>query len=434
MPRTNALVDTVANTVVQAQAAPAAHAENYLDIAFSGGRTARVDLREPRAKGWTGALAELREAGLDVYVEIDPGTGLVTEVLVPIPDTVSELIPGQDRVEVVLTTAHAIHHLRRDNPDYEELLDLLESSRAARTPALITSDDNHAIVDVRPAPKAAAERLAEPEAGPVPEALGTPVTYAQVAQMYQLAASRTACSANPTAPGIPFTYPDDGCWARAHEMARLMIAAGITPDKIWNYASAGRRLRVSSANKPDCVVEWGWHVAPTLVAGGVTYVIDPALFGGPVTQDTWRSVQGDPASRLEPTGWDVYHNHSTPRFDPTYSNTNHYLAVYRAQLQLRSNTPAGPPPYANCQPITPGVQWRGSIAAGTTARWFTHSWNAHRHMIWTVMPTSVCPGGPQLRYDVAVQRTDANLCTYWITVQNLTGSTVKFEGRYHYLT
>ncbi|MGO1055069.1 protein-glutamine glutaminase family protein [Crossiella sp. CA198] len=418
------MVDTLVDPPA-AMTAAAESAGNYLDIAFSSGRAARVDLRDPRARGWVGAFTELRAAGLDVYVELDPDTGLVTEVLVPHQVAVIALSPGEDLVEVDLEPSQAHHYLRRDNPDFAELLALLEAARDSQHTVLVTETlDKHAIIDVRPAPKeAVAEQLTEG----VPAALGTPVSYAQVVQMYRLVAGQTACSANPTAPGIPFTYPDDGCWGRAHEMARLMIANGITPDKVWIRGS----LRVNSANKPDCVVGWGWHVAPTLVAGGVTYVIDPALFDGPVTQDTWKGVQGDPAARLEPTGWDIFHNFYAPhRVDPDYRLTNEVLARYRAELQLRSNSASGPPPYAHCQPAAPGVQFRGSLAGGQTARWFTHSWNAAQHVIWHLMPVTPVTGGPELDWDVAVERTSAALCTYWITVRNLTGIPVTFEGRY----
>jgi glycyl-tRNA synthetase alpha subunit len=47
-----------------------------------------------------------------------------------------------------------------------------------------------------------------------------------------------------------------------------------------------------------------------------------------------------------------------------------------------------------------------------------------------MMPTSPAPGAPELSWTVAVERANATQVTYWITVQNLTGSTVNFEGRY----
>jgi Glutaminase len=128
------------------------------------------------------------------------------------------------------------------------------------------------------------------------------VTLARARELFNLVNSKVCCPANPSVPCIPFVYPDDGCWGRAHEMCRLMIAASAAPRKIWIQGS----LRVSSRNKPDCLVRWGWHVAPTLeVSNGgpaQTYVIDPALFEEPVPQATWVSVQGDPNPTLTPTG------------------------------------------------------------------------------------------------------------------------------------
>jgi hypothetical protein len=47
-----------------------------------------------------------------------------------------------------------------------------------------------------------------------------------------------------------------------------------------------------------------------------------------------------------------------------------------------------------------------------------------------MMPTTVKPGAAELDWDVAVERADANNCTYWITVKNLTSAPVTFEGRF----
>jgi len=77
-----------------------------------------------------------------------------------------------------------------------------------------------------------------------------------------------------------------------------------------------------------------------------------------------------------------------------------------------------------------GVQWTGTIPAGATQRWFTYNWPATWHLIWTIMPTSVAPGAPQVRWHVAVERASSEYVTYWITVVNLTGQPVNFEGRY----
>ncbi|HEV2746478.1 MAG TPA: hypothetical protein VGW34_04175 [Allosphingosinicella sp.] len=39
-------------------------------------------------------------------------------------------------------------------------------------------------------------------------------------------------------------------------------------------------------------------------------------------------------------------------------------------------------------------------------------------------------GAAQLEWTIAVERSSAETCTYWITVKNLTATTVTFEGRY----
>ena len=77
-----------------------------------------------------------------------------------------------------------------------------------------------------------------------------------------------------------------------------------------------------------------------------------------------------------------------------------------------------------------GVQWTDSVAANESRRWVTTRWPASWHVVWTVMPTTVSPGAPQLRWDVHVERAEPEFVTYWITVTNLTAQAVSFEGRY----
>lgn len=76
-----------------------------------------------------------------------------------------------------------------------------------------------------------------------------------------------------------------------------------------------------------------------------------------------------------------------------------------------------------------GVQFTGSLAANETRRWFTFNWPATWHVVWTVMPVTVGTAA-QIALAVQVQRANAEFVTYWLTVQNLTGSPVNFEGRF----
>lgn len=76
------------------------------------------------------------------------------------------------------------------------------------------------------------------------------------------------------------------------------------------------------------------------------------------------------------------------------------------------------------------IQFTGSLTPWATQRWFTHSWPTSWYVVWYMMPTSPQGGGPQVDWDVAVERANDTQCTYWITVTNLTANTVAFEARY----
>ena len=80
------------------------------------------------------------------------------------------------------------------------------------------------------------------------------------------------------------------------------------------------------------------------------------------------------------------------------------------------------------------IQFTGTLGPNASNRWFTFNWPASWHVVWYMMPTSPRSGAPQLDWDVAVERASSTNVTYWITVKNLTGETVNFEGRYAVLS
>jgi hypothetical protein len=442
MPNPNILVDNVSSLsspMVLSVAGPGQPARHVVTVSFQQGRSAHLDMTVPRSKVWTEVLHSLRQANEPAYVELDPATNVITNLLCPLTVRVGAITPNAagDAVEVELIISHARHHLRRAHADFQQMLQTLQDAKNRGTPVVVTETMNdHEIIDVRPLPNPPmpAVQVAPPASNLSPFMAITPQ---QAQQYYDLVNAKLCCPANPTAPCIPFLYPDDGCWGRAHEMCRLMLAAGGSPGKIWIYGS----LHVKTANNPSCKVDWGWHVAPTLQVqvGSSTqvYVIDPALFSGPVTQATWASVQGDPNPALEPSDASVFYRGKggiPTQYDPTYSQTNQVLTTYRNQLKLRSAGPDGPPPYVQCLVKPPGVQWYGTVAPHATHTWFTWGWPAAWHVIWTIMPLTPCPGAGQLSWVVQVERANSTQCTYWITVKNLTGDPVVFEGRYDVLS
>ena len=59
---------------------------------------------------------------------------------------------------------------------------------------------------------------------------------------------------------IPWNYPNDCCYNRAHVMAAELHDEGVDVGKVWNYApppDVGGLLRVSTTNDPKRYVEWG---------------------------------------------------------------------------------------------------------------------------------------------------------------------------------
>lgn len=76
------------------------------------------------------------------------------------------------------------------------------------------------------------------------------------------------------------------------------------------------------------------------------------------------------------------------------------------------------------------TQFTGSVPAGGSKTWFTHSWKPEKHVLWSVVPVSAAPGAPQIEWTVKVQRASETALTYYITVKNLSAADVDVEGRY----
>ncbi len=447
MANPHALVDGILSLSPRAETLRAARAgpssPRFVTVQFHGGRSGLLDMTSPRSVVWAEVLESLQQANAPAYVELDPATHVITQLLCPLTVGVGALTPtpAGDALEVELLISQARHYLRRTHPDFQHLQETLQAARAQGSQVVVTeTPDTHEIIDVRPlprhlAPKAPLSWERPPSAAPGLEV--APVTPSRAQALFTLVSGKTCCPATAASPCIPFQYPDDGCWGRAHEMCRLMIDAGAQPQKVWIYGN----LRAATYNHPSCQVLWGWHVAPILLVSSGTStevrVIDPSLCSGPVPQNTWAGLQGDPSATLVQSSAAVFHrsyNGTVTYDDANYTMTQQVLNTYRLQLRLRAVGADGPPPYLNCMSRPPRVQWFGTLGPQETRRWYTYNWPAAWHVVWTVMPLTHCPGAPQLTWKVQVERAAPTLCSYWITVSNLTSGTVRFEGRYDILS
>ncbi|MEO5815929.1 MAG: protein-glutamine glutaminase family protein [Gemmatimonadaceae bacterium] len=343
-------------------------------IELDGDRRARIEPGDTNAGGLARILDGLRQLRRPVYLELDPGTSAITRLLIPHVTRVAGIKPIDTGVlGVELELSHARHLLRRTSDDVAEIEKALREAIRTRTPVVVTETDAHEIIDVRPYTPIPGEELPHFPRPEFPARVPWSIDWIRyhwwrlwcwrwwpwwwfrclsIKRAQQVFDAMSATSCNPLTvpvPCIPFLYPDDGCWGRASEMCRLMINMGLSPRKVWIQGS----LHVGTKNNPNCEVFWGWHVAPTLCVRGPKFfqsqqmVIDPSLFTTPVSQSTWKGVQGDPGASLTPSAASIFYLWGNVT-DPGYVQTNQVLATYRLQLQNRSLGPSGPPPYANC--------------------------------------------------------------------------------------
>ncbi|MBF0313107.1 MAG: hypothetical protein HQK52_06800 [Oligoflexia bacterium] len=97
---------------------------------------------------------------------------------------------------------------------------------------------------------------------------------------------------------IPFRYPADGCFARAHLMADYMAGLGINSMKIFSQSTnPPPMLYAETPNHPSGGVSWRYHVAPVIFVRNASgeslpQVIDPSINKDrPVTPDEWMQAQ-----------------------------------------------------------------------------------------------------------------------------------------------
>lgn len=149
----DALVDRISDLrrAAPAHAAKAPGApENYLEVQLDGGQSGLLDMSVHRGAVWADVLRSLQERNEPAYIEIDPETGLITELLLPVRFTVGRIEPSEDGLLVELIISHGRHHLLRSNEDFDELRATLEAAKERGTAVLVTETDEHEIVDVRP--------------------------------------------------------------------------------------------------------------------------------------------------------------------------------------------------------------------------------------------------------------------------------------------
>jgi Glutaminase len=328
----------------------------------------------PKTQAKLRLLESRRQQRLPVFVNVSVDEA-ITEVRIPVIGKPTDVSARKDGVvRVVLFDSDAVLSLNRETPEFEAALGALLKGQAENRWLIVTATAHQEIINVTAISPEDIPGLRLPKPpNPIEMLFGwlgsllfrlrhwwrhnsgfwrVVTTWAprtpsieEVWDMFALVAGNTCdCAGNP--PGcIPFLYPNDGCKARAHEMSRLIAAAGFVPYKLW-FAPSGDDMLVTTANSPACVVQWTYHVAVCLdvyvsPSTWITYVIDPALFDGPVTQNTWFQRMNDLSGTVTPRSW-IYYSPSATDYD--FSTTNGVLTTMRTHL-IDVCTASGPPPY-----------------------------------------------------------------------------------------
>ena len=349
-------------------------------VVLDGERRLRLPADDPRSSGFRAVLRQLRDQRRPVYVEVGADGDTVDRLMLPLPTRVVRVEEGDRELLVEVVGSHAVHRVDLSEPGADDLAGVLREALASRGGVLLVEDDLHRVIDVEafipgpdgpvlpPFPKLPLEPLPQ-----LPWWLRFWTSFwdwfwnwfwwwrwwrcpsTGTAQLiFDRLAAETCDPLTVPAPCIPFRYPDDGCWARATQMCRLMFASGYSPRKVWIRRSAGNILHVNTRNHPQCFVEWWYHVAPTLCVRTGSWwwpfshtrmVMDPSMFTTPVPLATWKAAQNEPGASLEHTGAEQYW--PSGGTDPAYTSTSYDLATYRTALLTRS-IQVGPPPYASC--------------------------------------------------------------------------------------
>ncbi|HEX3500003.1 MAG TPA: protein-glutamine glutaminase family protein [Stellaceae bacterium] len=179
-------------------------------------------------------------------------------------------------------------------------------------------------------------------------------SYAKAKQIFDFCAQLSCDLPGPYAvpPCIPFQYVRDGCYARAHQMRRIITTRyDYCCEKVFSFANQQHDTLAVKADKwGGCCVTWWYHVAPLirvrLRLRGVprpglvlAMVIDPGMFNKPVLLSTWLAAQENntcsstarvSAYSIQPGSayWPTNYAGTSFGTDPNYTQTESTLIAY----------------------------------------------------------------------------------------------------------
>jgi len=178
-------------------------------------------------------------------------------------------------------------------------------------------------------------------------------SYAKAKEIFDFCAQLSCHLPGPYAvtPCIPFQYVRDGCYARAHQMRRIITTRyGYCCEKVFSYAPYTDDVLAVQANKwGGCCVEWWYHVAPLVrvrlklrlprlpksFSIVLAMVIDPGMFDKPVLLSTWLTAQENKTcnSQAKVSAYSVQPGSAyTPGWNGPYSTDPNYTATQATMI------------------------------------------------------------------------------------------------------
>ena len=230
----------------------------------------------------------------------------------------------------------------------------------------------------------------------------------------------------------PFNRSNPQCGA-------IVVGAGAPPPGTHGNDHGPDRSRLGFSNFGACVDAQGWgrEVTTTgygdLQGGGNQDLWYTDHFSGtssasPIVVGVLACTQGVLRARgripLSPArARDILRTTGSPQQDAPGRPASQRIGNRPNLRQILAAVTANVTPWV-------GVQFRGNLPAGASRRWFTYNWPAHWHVLWTVIPTTPRPGGPQIKWQVQVERASDAYITYWITITNVSAAPCDIEARY----
>jgi hypothetical protein len=238
--------------------------------------------------------------------------------------------------------------------------------------------------------------------------------------------------------GFPATWTNP--FNRANpQCGAIIVGAGAPPPGTHGRDHGPDRSRLDFSNFGACVDAQGWGREVTTTGygdlqGGAsqdlwytdrfsgTSSASPIVVGAlACTQGRLRALGRIPLSPARAR--DLLRSTGSPQQDAPGRPATQRIGNRPNLRQMIANVVPVPAPWV-------GVQFRGNVPAGQTRRWFTHSWPAHWHVLWTVVPTTPRPGAPQIKWQVQVERATDGFITYWLNITNISPAACDIEARY----